>query len=255
MDLSRHTVATFSAIHCLPRTPSSSIPEKCTLRNWTIEPDPNHHVSLSESLFNLETGEYTTPIDGLYSLIVQLIPVNGANTISTPRQRNKVKYVLHITKPSHLATADDAIISDFHDIGSINYAQLVHLAAGSRVSCLQMPGTTSRECVRLKLELIQRKRKRPNDEDLSASDLQKRKLRRKSKKLKLEPDGARDSRPNHERSRHHTDDSDNDSGSDWDNEFDSDAASDDLPHSKRGVGRLAKRLKTATTTGESSPSS
>lgn len=118
-----------------------------------------------------------------------------------------------------------------------------------------MPSCAASECVRLKVELLQRKRKRPAPPELTKKEMKKRK---KIKRIAESAASSLNSLPNgntlnpqnyHGKtenlaSRDSSDDDDDDD-SDWSHGFESDTTADDLPHSNRGVGRLAKRFKAA----------
>lgn len=297
------TFPPFSALYRPPRSRERPPTDKVVLTHWEVEPDPQFPDPHTN--FNPVTGEYTIPTDGLYTLIVQIIPINGATLISAARRRRNVDYALRLNYPpppnpprnpapssaSHPDTsalhgasancpAQDTVHTSFLDVGSVNFGELKHLSAGTRLACIKMPGATDHECIRLKVELVQRKRKRTRPE-LTRKQLKK---RRKDKRKFLHHTAspqyhrhASSSAHDTDSSRHdhqlvlparrsHTPDAigngeaadsndewDDDSSSDSEWDFDSDSTSDELLHSKKGVIRLAKRLR-ASATASSEPS-
>lgn len=254
------SVPDFSALHCPPRWGSPSLLEKVEIVGWNVEtighstsasrPQPDHHPC-----FDPTCGTYTVSVDGLYTIVVQLIPIGAAIVEHAGRGiRTSVDYVVRVQEPPDAGTEpDDTIESEYFDVGSVNLAQVAHLKAGTRISCIRMPASLGSECVRLKIDILQRKRKLPAPPELSKKELKKRKkMKRKAESIASSLSSGRDAsspRMYHgsaETSRVH-DSSDEDEGndSDWSNGFESDTTEDNLPHSKRGVVRLAKRFKGA----------
>lgn len=254
------SVPDFSALHCPPRWGSPPPLEKADIVDWNVEavayPTSTSRLHTDRHpCFDPTIGTYTIPVDGLYTIVVQLIPIGAAIVEHAGRgNRTAVDYVVRVQEPPDAGTEpDDTIENEYFDVGSVNLAQVVHLKAGTRISCMRMPASAGSECVRLKIDILQRKRKRPAPPELSKKELKKRKkMKRKAESIASSLSSGRDphSPPIYhgraETSRVH-DSSDDDDGddSDWSNGFESDTTEDDLPHSKRGVGRLAKRFKGA----------
>lgn len=189
-------------------------------------------------------------LDGLYTIVVDLIPIGSPNMENQNRRRVSVDYVIRIQEPPDEGTApDDIVESEYRDVGSVNFAEMIHFKEGTRISCMRMPSGRGTECVRLRIELVQRKRKRAKTPALSKKELKKRKkLKRKAESSASSLSVGLDSnRPRHYNSGAETSksccSSDSSSDSDWSNGFESDTSEDHLPHSSRGVKRLAKRLK------------
>lgn len=255
----KKVIAPFSALYRPPRPPPSAPSEKTTLIDWVVEADPQFPDLDPAEYFVKSKGEYVAPIDGLYTIKVQLIPINGATLGSSSRRRQRVDYALRLTSPPDRETNPDAIQSTYLDIGSVSFGELAHLHAGTRIGCIQMPGAVGQECVRMMVDLIQRKRKREQPE-LTRKELKKlRKDKRKAgaqvktpSSLGIDPivsssDTA--SSPTGDEDGNSDDDGysdDSDDSEDWEFNFESDSTSDDLPDSKKNVSRLAKRLKTNT---------
>lgn len=172
--------------------------------------------------FDDKTGIYKIPKDGLYVVSVQLIPIGGATLRNAHRTRLSVNYALKISD-----SVDD---DDYRDVGSRNYGEMIHFRKGTVLSCVRVAGAPARECVRFNVCCVQRKRKRetkvPSKKEI------KRRKRAASRAARVERDSS-------------DGESDHSSESEWDHGFESDTTRDELPHSTKNVGRLAKRLKTA----------
>lgn len=225
----------FSALHC-PRRDVSASAEKETILTWNIEGDDRAH-----SDFNSRTGTFIVPVDGMYLLVVELIPI-GSPILSTDLQsRRSVHYALRL-KEQLQNDDDDKIESIYLDVGSMNLGQMEHLKAGTAITCIRMPGTGPNECVRLKVELAFRKRKR-DEKALSKKELKRRKKKKREvgrgETRVLVAHAGRADRVSTESD----DDDDSESDSEWEFGFESDSTSDELEDVKRGVGRMAKRFK------------
>lgn len=166
------------------------------------------------------------------------------------RRRLTVDYVVRLQEPPDEGTApDDIVESEYRDVGSFNFAEMIHLKAGTRISCMRMPSSRGTESVRLQIQLVQRKRKRTKPPGPSKKELK----RRKKLKRKAESSASSHSAgPDTNRLRSYNSgaetskscgSSDSSSDSDWSNGFESDTSEDPLPHSSGGVKRLAKRFK------------
>lgn len=263
------SVPDFSALHCPPRHSASQSQEKAPLRQWNVE----QIAALSSSLrprthpcFDPAAGLYIVAVDGLYSLVVQLIPIGVARYAhSSPVRRAWVDYVIRVQEPpAPDAKPEDTIESEFYDVGSVNFAQVVHLKKGTSITCMKMPNCAASECVRLKIELLQRKRKRPAPPELTKKEMKKRKKIKRKADSAASPLSSPSYTDNHKTPTPHrnsetsppydtSEDDDDDEESDWSHGFESDTTADDLPYSKRGVGRLAKRFKATARAQPNSP--
>lgn len=192
------------------------------LSNWHIDDSQGSEKSAEHSNFNAGKGELTTPNDGLYSVVVELIPTDGgANVSGALSRRKEVAYIVRVEEPP----AENADDSDdeaegikFLDVGPMSFGEVMHLRAGTKISVCMLPNVVSRESVRIKIEIVQRKRKRGEDRELSKKERKKRKKELAAANKEAE-------------------------SSDWSSQFSSDESSDELPHSKKGVSRLAKEVK------------
>lgn len=240
----------FSALYCPPRTGDPTVKEKMVLSGWTVEglsKNPSHLC------FNPAAGEYTVSVDGLYSLIVELIPIGSVRLEYEQNKRAQVEYALRITEPDpEQPDQSDHVESEFLDVGPINLGQMKHLRTGNVISCLCMPPTLAQTCVRLKIACIQRKKKRPRPVELSKKEQKKRKkMKRKAESIAsslssgMEVSSSKPCPGSSDTSRAHESSEDDNSDSEWSNGFESDTTEDNLPHSARGVGRLAKRFKSS----------
>lgn len=237
----------FSALHCPPRARADPPKDKVALTGWSVEGALEHHAC-----FNPTSGEYTVAADGLYSIVVELIPIGNAHLEHEQTRRLQVEYAIRILEPrrDHPSDPADEIESEFLDVGSVNFGQVKHLRAGNVVTCLRMPAASGHYSVRLKVDCIQRKKKRPRAPEPSKKELKKRKkMKRKAESIASSLSSGTDAgslHPFHASSdtcRLHESSDDDDSDSDWSDGFESDTTEDELPHSNRGVGRLAKRFK------------
>lgn len=268
------SVVPFSALYRPPRHPTEPLPEKAVLHDWTVETDPQFPLADPLAHFSSATGEYVIPIDGLYTLVVQLIPINGAPIASAARRRERVHYALRLTSPPCPASDQtDTVDATFLDVGSTNFGELVHLKCGTRIACLQMPGGTNTESVRMKIELIQRKRKRAKPQ-LTRKEVKKR--RNQNRKRRSSTSVSDPSSPStapaittvshiiqsgpasaEEDDDGFDDDDDYDSWSDsdendWESGFESDSTTEEVVNSKRSIRRLTKRFKAASTSSTTS---
>lgn len=296
--------APFSALYLPPRLPTEASKEKTVLIEWTVESDPQFPEADPSANFSASTGEYVIPMDGLYTIVAQVIPINGAPIASAASRRKKVDYALRLATTEENC-ADEVgevgeVSATFHDIGCTNFGEMIHLKQGTRIACLKMPEAIGRDSVRLKVELVQRKRKR-NKPQLTRKQVKKhRNQSRKrsgascsstvtslsatctfkhsscpvvSASLRDGVYGYRNVRNSYrsgvmnnlvdynasgsgnadvDADENDDDDDDDDSSSgsdssDWESGFESDSTFDQLPHSDRGVRRLAKRFKTTST--------
>lgn len=260
------SVTPFSALYRPACNSTEPLLEKSVLLDWTVETDPQFPLADPSLNFSPSTGEYIIPIDGLYTLIVQLIPINGAPIASAARRRQHVHYALRlISPPEHTSDQADLVDATYLDVGSTNFGELIHLKAGTRVACLHMPGARNTESVRIKVELIQRKLKRSKPQLTRKQAKKRRNQSRKrsatvamsnsgSPKLVPEPSFFPSivSPPVSTEDDDDIDDNDYDSWSDsdsndWESGFESDSTADELPYSNRNVRRLAKRFRAAST--------
>lgn len=261
------SVVPFSALYLPPCNSTEPLLHKSVLIDWTVETDPQFPLADPSGNFSPTTGEYTIPIDGLYTLIVQLIPINGAPIASAAKHRQNVHYALRLISPPNSSSDQaDYVDATYLDVGSTNFGELIHLKAGTRVACLYMPGARKTESVRMKIELIQRKLKRSKPQ-LTRKQAKRRRNqnRKRNAAMAMSNPGSPvltsvssiSSTVNSAPASIEDDDNDfidyeydswSDSDSnDWESGFESDSTTDELPHSNRNVRRLAKRFRAATT--------
>lgn len=238
------SVHDFSALYCPPTRAQLQFPRphKAPLVGWKVELDlplPAHPC------FDHRTGVYLVDKEGLYSVVVQLIPIGGPLLMSHHvLARTTVEYVLRIEEPPVEGVDEDEIVdADFRDVGPHNFAEMLHLKQGARLTCIRMPSGVGTECVRFKVQLLQRKRKRATSPILTKKQLKKRKMNRRKAQAAAAARSDQYGRcySGAETSKSCGSDS---SDSEWSNGFDSDTSQDHLDYSNRGVNRLAKRLKT-----------
>lgn len=244
------SVPHFSALHFPPRGRPHAVKQSADLIGWDVETE---HQEDGHPCFDDACGEYKVCLDGLYTVVVELIPIGSANVENQSHRRLSVDYVVRIQEPPEEGISpDDVVESEYKDVGSVNFAEMIHLKEGTRISCMQMPSSRGTECVRFKIELLQRKRKRARAPEVSKKELKKRKkLKRKAESSASSQSAGLDiTRFRYYNSGAETskscDSSDDSSDSDWSNGFESDTSEDLLPHSSRGVKRLAKRFKSTT---------
>lgn len=241
-----------SALYIPPRTALKPRTEKSVLEKWVVEP----RESPPHPCFDAATGVYTVGVDGLYSVIVQVIPTGGgANAADAGRRRKKVDYAVRLRDAAEGAVGDgDGVESEFLDVGQASFGEVLHLRARSSVSVYMMPTCDGTDSIRLKVDIVQRKRKRDPEPELSKKELKQR--RKKAKRRVTDPAKAgfaatgasvTEQKPAlDEGEKEGEEDSEESSSSQWSNAFSSDWSGDEFPHSKKGVGRLAKRFKHAT---------
>ncbi|PXF39592.1 hypothetical protein BWQ96_10711 [Gracilariopsis chorda] len=227
----------FSALHCPSTNPPPPSAEKTVVKGWAIERDiveDNTHPC-----FDHGSASYTVPADGLYKIVVELIPLGGPAIFNDNNQRQIVPYSLCLQEPPN--ELDDQIIRRYHDIGN-KLAKVEHIKAGTTISCIRMPNVPGDECIRFKVEIILRKRKRDKREPTRKEKKnRKRMLRRQTMAhhlTTLSSHGSGDASRLHDYYPHpqHLGGT-SDSDSEWEKGFESDSTSDDLPSS-----RLAKPL-------------
>jgi len=134
--------------------------------------------------FDESHGIFLVPRDGLYSIVVEVIPTDGGANVSDALSRRKeVSYAVRIEEPPNEEDEDDNdLTTEFRDVGPVSFGELIHLKSGARLSIQGL--APRRESIRLKIELIQRKRKRAREPELSKKELKK--LKKKQKKRKRE---------------------------------------------------------------------
>ncbi|PXF39722.1 hypothetical protein BWQ96_10576 [Gracilariopsis chorda] len=166
----------FSALHCPSTNPPPPSAEKTVVKGWEIERDiveDNTHPC-----FDHGSASYTVPADGLYKIVVELIPLGGPAIFNDNNQRQIVPYSLCLQEPPN--ELDDQIIRRYHDIGN-KLAKVEHIKAGTTISCIRMPNVPGDECIRFKVEIILRKRKRDKREPIRKEKKnRKRMLRRQT---------------------------------------------------------------------------
>lgn len=232
-------VVPFSALYLAPRRSQPAPTEKTTLLDWTIEDDPTYPNGDPLINFNEPSGEYVVPIDGQYLLVVQLIPTNYFYLSSKARMRSHVDYAIRLNLPPDHEPTPDAIQASYLDVGSRNFGELIHFKAQTRIACVQMQGAPGWANVRLKVELVQRKRKRFVPQ-LTRKEI---KSRRKEKRRADAERAASNPSKSSSDQCDSDDDSDDSDDSEWETGFESDSTSEDLPNSNKVVGRSAKRFK------------
>ena len=126
-----------------------------TVDNWQLD-----GVSPIHPHFDASIGVYNVPCDGLYAIKLQIIPLDG-DALRINRQRDTVRYVVRLDYP---CPKDEDIECQYFDVGPTSFGQVEHLARGTSISCERLPDwndptQVKRECLRLGVACIQRKRK------------------------------------------------------------------------------------------------
>ncbi len=151
------------------------------LTEWEVDDSLRVEYLVAQG-FDPKKGIFTCKRDGLYSIIVQIIPTDGgANVSNALRRRTDVAYCVHVQEPkSEKDDKEDEESSKFYDVGPTSFGELLHLKAGAQLSISSLPGSLRRESVRLSIDLVQRKRKRSPEPELTKKQL--RKLRKKRRR-------------------------------------------------------------------------
>lgn len=241
-----------------------------TLSPWTVDDGEGSSVSATHSHFTPAAGRYVAARDGLYAVSVAVIPIGGGALMEGAlKRRRSAHYVVVIDAPDDADPDADDAGSEFLDVGPVRFGEVLYLRAGAAISVAALPGTPRRDSVRLSVALVQRKRLREEAVPLTKKEWkklkkQKRRLERaanadakkeeagetavkdddvKTEKVKAKEEDVEGQTAPQPRKRNVNDEEDSDS--DWSAGFSSDRSDDHLQHSKRGVRRLAKRLKSA----------
>ncbi|PXF49557.1 hypothetical protein BWQ96_00627 [Gracilariopsis chorda] len=227
----------FSALHCPCTNPPPPSAETAVVKGWTIERDTIENNS--HPCFDPVSASYIVPVDGLYKIVVELIPLGGPAIVNDNNRRQIVPYALCLQEPP--TQLDDQILRRYHDIGN-KFAKVEHIKAGTTITCIRMPNVPGDECIRFKVEIILRKRKR-EERELTKKEKKRNKRQRRQAMARhptiLPARGRGDASRLHDNDPNPQDlDDASDSDSEWENGFESDSTSDDLPSS-----RLAKRFK------------
>ena len=153
-------------------------PIKTTVDAWEFDDISPLHPHFDET-----KGVFKVPCDGLYTIKLQIIPLDG-DVLIINRQRTSVRYAIRLEHP---CPKDGDIESVYRDVGSSSFGQLEHLARGTTISCERLPDCVQplrirHECLRLGVACIQRKRK-GTEQPLSKNERKKRRklLRRQTK--------------------------------------------------------------------------
>lgn len=217
------------------------------LTDWEIDGDPTH------PFFDTTSGVFKVPTGGLYCVVVELIPTDGgANVEGALHRRKTVAYVLRVEDPQ---VGDTPHSTNFLDVGPSSFGEMMRLREGAILSVCMMPEIQCRESVRIKIDLVQRKRQRENDEDEEVTEKERKKRTKKRRKerakSKLGTSAVKHEPGKVELKRESTElmvkpepkDENSSCSSDWSSQFSSDNSEDELPHSKKAVSRLAKDIK------------
>ncbi|CAN8061500.1 unnamed protein product [Agarophyton chilense] len=227
----------FSALHCPRLNPPPPSADKIIITGWELERSPiedNTHPCFSPAL-----GLYTVPVDGLYQIVVEVIPLGGPAIANANNHREVVPYAICLQEPP--SEQEDQILRRYHDIGN-KFAKVEHIKKGTQITCVRMPNIPGDECLRFKVEIVIRKRKR-EEKELTKKEKKKRNKRQRKQAMARQPHilparGRGDASRLSEQDLSHFDiDDASDSDSEWETGFESDSTSDDLPAS------LAKRFK------------
>jgi hypothetical protein len=171
----------FSAFHRASHTGSgvSEAKGKTAIKGWEF--DGGKHPA-----FDAASGVYTIQRDGLYAVYVQVLPSDGRahvarEVLSVPR--TSVQYVLRVSERRKNSTGghvddEDAVEDEYLDVGERSFGEVLHLRAGSELSLWAMP-SARRDSLRLKVDILMRKRKRSPEPELSARELKKLERKRK----------------------------------------------------------------------------
>lgn len=190
-------------LSALYRPPVTSGSRKSThlnkLTEWEVDDDSIQGVeNILIQGFDSGKGVFTCKRDGLYSVIVQIIPTDGGANVSTALGRRKdVAYCVHVQEPDTEQPDENSRDNDeeelkYYDVGPTSFAEILHLRSGSKLSIHLMPGCSHRESVRLTIDIVQRKRKRAPEPELTKKELRKlaKKRRRLSNEEELDDSGS-----------------------------------------------------------------
>lgn len=155
---SNTVVPDFSALCFPPEIVDGPPLLRQTLRDWQVETDSSLIASQHpiHECFDPAEGIYTIRSDGYYTIKVEYIPIGGTPLSFTARNRQQVSYAVRIQSPDDEETDDE-----FVDIGTRNYHQMHHLKTNTSISCVRMTTHRPPESLRLKVEMVFRKKKRP----------------------------------------------------------------------------------------------
>jgi hypothetical protein len=171
----------FSAFHRASHTGTdfSGTKEKASIEGWEV--DGGKHPAFDDA-----SGVYTILRDGLYAVYVQVLPSDGRahvarEVLSVPR--TSVQYVLRVAEPRKSSTEghindEDAVEDEYLDVGERSFGEVLHLRAGSGLSLWAMP-SARRDSLRIKIDILMRKRKRSPEPELSTRELKKLERKRK----------------------------------------------------------------------------
>jgi hypothetical protein len=171
----------FSAFHRASHTGTdfSGAKEKTSIEGWEV--DGGKHPAFDDA-----SGVYTIQRDGLYAVYVQVLPSDGRahvarEVLSVPR--TSVQYVLRVAESRKSSTEgpindEDAVEDEYLDVGERSFGEVLHLRAGGRLSLWAMP-SARRDSLRIKIDILMRKRKRSPEPELSARELKTLERKRK----------------------------------------------------------------------------
>lgn len=125
----------------------------------------------THSAFDKTNGTFTVPRDGLYAISVQILPSDGRAPVSGDllrHHRNQVCYVLRVVEPPENSRAgDDIVAEEIYDIGTRSFGEIMHLSKLATLAVMAMPGAKG-DSLRFSVEIVQRKRKRTADFNVSS---------------------------------------------------------------------------------------
>lgn len=212
------TIPDFSALCFPPEIVDGPTFIRQTIRDWQVETDSSLNASRHpiHECFDPIQGVYTVRSDGIYSIKVEYIPIGGARLSFTARKRQQVSYAVRIQSPGDEETDDE-----FVDIGPTNYYQTHHLKTNTCISCVRMTTHRPPESLRLKVEMVFRKKKRPYEPP------DRRPLRKRQRRVdNSQPVFRRTTTATPPGSGSDDDDSDD---KEWQDGFSSDTSADGLP--------------------------
>lgn len=228
-----------SALHCPASQPPPTSSHKTIITDWTIERDLIDNRR-AHPCFDSKSGCYNVPVDGLYKIFVEIIPLGSPLLLNDKKNRRFVPYAICLQELAE--DHEDHIQRCYHDIGT-KFAKVEHLKAGTQITCVRMPNIPGDECLRIKVEIIIRKRKR-DERQLTKKEKRERKKHQKRHAIArrhalLPTRGRPDASALHSNDYlQNASDDGSESDSEWEHGFESDSTSEEEPTS-----RLAKRFK------------
>lgn len=172
-----------SGLNRPPPTSAKRMAKPQVLTNWHVD---GAEGQTKHAHFDEADGVFRVPRDGLYSIVVEVIPTDGTANVSDALSRRKeVSYAVRIEEPPIPANDDgdgdnDGITTEFLDVGPVSFGELIHMKTGARLSIQGL--AARRESIRLKVELVQRKRKRARSPELTKKELKKMKKKNRKKR-------------------------------------------------------------------------